>query len=76
MTDTPNSIVDLYGERPGILIGLTAEYDIVDHDDPEAVIRVRGHRVYLCSAEEADRKIRAAYLQRMGIADPLDMDAS
>jgi hypothetical protein len=72
MTDAKTPTVNLYGED-GCAIGLTAEYDIVHHKDPEAVVRVVGHRLYVGSAEEADQHIRAAYLERAGIADPLDV---
>ena len=69
MTNT----INLYGED-GIAIGLTPETDIVEHDSPEASVRVVGRRIYTCSAEEAERIIRAAYLDKMGIADPLEME--
>ena len=61
--------INLYAED-GIAIHLTADYDICNANDDDAEIKVIGHAAYVCSAEEADRKIRSAYLQRVGIADP------
>ena len=67
---TPKNI-NLYGED-GIAVYLTADHDICNANDADAEIKVIGHAAYVCSAAEADRKIRSAYLTRMGIADPLD----
>ena len=63
--------INLYSEPDGIAIGLTADTDIVAPDSDEAVVRVVGHRLYCCSAEEAERSIRLEYLAQAGIADPL-----
>jgi len=61
------TICNLYGED-GIEIHLNADYDICDAQD--AIVCVVGHQVYVCPAEEARQKIRAAYLEHAGIADP------
>ncbi len=53
--------INLYGED-GIAIGLTAEHDICNLSDDDAALRVIGHRLYACSADDAAAKIRDAYL--------------
>jgi hypothetical protein len=58
--------VNLYGEDDGIVVYLTADYDVCKAGDPDARIRVVGHRLYTCSAEEAAGKIREAYVDRLG----------
>jgi hypothetical protein len=62
----PNT-VDLYGED-GIKIGVTAEGDAVHLNDPDAVVIVAGHNLYVCSAEEARKKILREYMDRKGKA--------
>lgn len=57
--------VDLYGED-GIKIGVTAEGDSVHPRDPEAVVIVAGHSLYVCSAEEANRSILVEYMASRG----------
>jgi hypothetical protein len=54
-------LVNLYGDD-GIAIYLNNDGDICDRS--EAYVRVIGHRLYCCSAEQAADKIRDAYLAR------------
>ena len=70
MTTTKINTVNLYDED-GIATYLTADFDICDPTDSDAVIRVIGHAIYACSAEQADQAIRAAYLKRIKVSDPL-----
>ena len=70
--------VNLYGEN-GITIGLTAELDIVAPEDPDATLRVVGHRLYACSADEAEVLIQQAYIRQSGLYDsavPTALEAS
>jgi hypothetical protein len=64
--------VNLYGEQDGIVIYLNADHDICDNQD--ATVRVIGHDLYVCPIEVARQKIRSAYLDRVGIADPTSFD--
>lgn len=53
---------DLYGEDDGITIGLTQYGDICKPSDDDCALRVIGHAMYACSAEQAEHKIRAEYV--------------
>ena len=55
--------VNLYGEENGIAIYLSPEGDIATQHEP-GVIKVVGHALYVCPAQEAEEKIRAEYIRQ------------
>lgn len=57
---------NLFGED-GISICLTADYDMCDATDPEAAIRVIGHKVYASPLEQAKESIYEVYMDRIGM---------
>jgi hypothetical protein len=56
--------LDMYGDPDGIVVWLDFKCDIVGPEHPGKKYKVRGHRLYACSAEEAQQLIRADYLRR------------
>lgn len=71
--------VNLYGETDGISILINQYGDIVISDEAEAIeeaarfgdtlTRVIGHRLYACSLDEAQSKIRDAYQGRAEVVE-------
>lgn len=64
----------LYDNKTGIAIGLTAGYDICDPKDRDCVVKVIGRRAYASTLEEAQRSIRAEYIERMEEAGTLSRE--
>ena len=68
--DNKIQTINLYNES-GIAIGLTVDHDICALDDSDLAVRVVGHAAYCVSAQDAARNIRAEYLRRNHITEPL-----